>query len=342
MSQRIGIAAGGTGGHIFPALTVAKMLQKQGFQCVWFGRSASLEESIATQANIPFISVPAPKRLPGRLGTAKTGMRLARAVYYARRVLKHTRVDMLFATGAYVSLPSALAAVSQNIPIIIHEQNTHMGQANRLLKRFAHQVCLGMPIEGLPKEWVVGNPVSLPNTGKRGSGLLVMGGSQGCDFFNTTLPALLKSRVGNKSVIHIAGEDHEQVRSRYKALGVEATVYEFCHNMSEVYHMSDTVIARSGAMTLAEISHFGLGALLVPYPYAACDHQRKNAKIYADANAAIVAEESEEAVSNALDTLLGTDIYTVLGQNAKSLNSEDALNKIITIIQATHASAISD
>lgn len=328
----LGISAGGTGGHIVPALHVAKAWIEQGGQCVWFGRANSLEEEVARKNGIQFVAQKA-VLMRGR-HAAKGLPRMAGAIWAARKLLKKKHVQVVFSTGAYVSFPVAFAAKILGLPLIIHEQNTHMGRANRLLSKVADQVCLGLPIENMPKEWITGNPTALHCVEKEAKYILVIGGSQGCRFFNESLPKCF-SKVGVKHpIIHLAGGNADEVRALYEKYEIEADVYGYHHEMQEVYSQSLFVIARSGAMTLAELSAYGLPSILVPYPHATNDHQRKNALYYVKRGAAIMVDEDERQILSAVSQLLmDPPMLEQMSICARSVNKPKATQRIIQRIK---------
>ncbi|MCP8352544.1 UDP-N-acetylglucosamine--N-acetylmuramyl-(pentapeptide) pyrophosphoryl-undecaprenol N-acetylglucosamine transferase [Candidatus Synchoanobacter obligatus] len=332
MSIRLGIAAGGTGGHIVPALQVAKAIQKLGGECLWVGRSASMESKIAHTHDIPFQAWVSRVtshhwRIP-RLAVAITG-----DVLKIRQHLRRHPIDCLFATGAFVSLPTALAAKSLGIPLVIQEQNTVMGKANTLLMRMADGVCLGMPISGLPLSWVTGNPIPKRSMAHIGNKVLIMGGSQGCKFLNEISPKVLKNNQINSGIIHIAGNHHQVVAEVYQNLGMEAEVHPFVDDMAHVYQQAKFVIARAGAMTLAELSGYAKPAIVVPYPHAAGNHQRHNAMHYVNKNAALLAEESAASLQEALSIMLSDNKMQHLADTISQLNPPNAVQEIIKIIQ---------
>lgn len=341
MNQCVGISAGGTGGHIFPALSVAKSCLERGGQCVWFG-IGGLEEKIALANNIPFISIQAPKVQRGIKGLAMTSAKLTQAIYTARKALLSANVTIVFSTGSYASLPTAIAAKTLGIPLVIHEQNAIMGRANRLLARFADHVCLGMPIDGIKRSTLTGNPIRMNPNELSGQSLLIMGGSQGCQFFNQAIPSMLDNLNINLPIIHIAGKNAEAVTKAYQQLNIAARVYEFVDDMESVYESAFIAISRSGAMALAELSAYGIPSILVPYPYAQHDHQKLNALVYHNKHAALLVDEDRDALSKALIKLLAsTDLHNQLSDNAKVINPKNA-EKIIIEILEQYAQVTSD
>ena len=336
---RLGVAAGGTGGHIIPALRVAKSLEASGASVVWFGRDNSLESRIAKRYGIDFVAFDAMlaglsfKQLPKYLG------KVTRQVWVVRRLLKEHRITCLFATGAYVSIIPALSAKSMNIPLVIHEQNTYMGRANKLLSLIANQVCLGMPLQGRSRgnSVLVGNPVTGSIPKKEGHHILVIGGSQGSQFLNITLPEILFQCGIKDQVIHIAGDGHEAVSERYQHLGISALVHRFVDDLRPLYHDAKLVISRAGAMTLAEIIHHRVPSILIPYPFATHDHQKKNAEYLVNAFAAICVEEDASQLKKAFLKLFSS-IYlrNSLRLSLDKLAKPNAVEDITRLIQKEH------
>lgn len=335
--MKIGIAAGGTGGHITPALRVAKALIALGIPCVWFGRENSLEARIASAECIPFIDINA-KPLIKKTSILSPLLITLKSVYDAKKKIQDHNITCVFSTGAYVSLPTAFAAKVARIPLVIHEQNTHMGLCNRLLMYLANRVCLGMPIDKLPSQWLVGNPVGNTKRVKRGSKLLVMGGSQGAAFLNHSVPAVLAQVGFQGKIIHICGTQEQLVKAQYEKFKLKAEVFSFVNDMHDIYSQAGIVIARAGAMSLAELSQYGLPSILVPYPHARGDHQKKNADYYCQKNAAIAINECSHALHAALNKILQcTKTQQLLSANIKSLHQLNVQEKIIRVIEELHA-----
>lgn len=329
--KRLAIAAGGTGGHITPAVHIAHKWQDQGGECVWFGRSQSLEQDVAMQNGIEFIHQAAVPlnwvKLP------KTLRLLSHAVYQARRQLMTQKVDAVFSTGAYVSFPTALAAKTLRLPLIIHEQNTHMGKANALLSKLTKHVCLGLPISGMNQHVVTGNPVFPRPIQRRDRHILVIGGSQGCAFFNKYAAKCVAKANTDFPVVHLAGQKDQGVAQRYAELKIKAQVHRYHHAIHELYNDAVIVIARAGAMTLAELSYFGIPSILVPYPHATNDHQKKNAQYFVKRHAAVMIDEDPKQLGQAIDTLLNdSDHRKAIASMISSLVHEDACQHIIKVI----------
>lgn len=298
MSARtIMILAGGTGGHVFPALAVAELLRARDAAVVWVGTRTGLEARLVPQAGFPieWVQLRALRRR-NWLGLLAAAPGVLRAVVRGMRLLRRHRPAVVLGMGGYASSAMAIAAWLHRIPLVVHEQNAVAGLTNRMLARFAARTLLGFArVRGLRGGTCTGNPVRAalcapPSEVEDGTGplrLLAIGGSQGAEVFNTALPAALHAlpAAQRPQVWHQTGTDPEPVAGRYPpqaAVRVDA----FIDAMDEAYAWADLVLARAGAMTLAELAAVARPALLVPYPHAADGHQWENARQYAAEGAA--------------------------------------------------------
>ncbi|MBS0558285.1 MAG: undecaprenyldiphospho-muramoylpentapeptide beta-N-acetylglucosaminyltransferase [Proteobacteria bacterium] len=304
------IMAGGTGGHIFPGIAVARELERRRVPVVWLGGKAGLETQLVPQHGIDLQTI-AIRGVRGKGVAAMLGMpfQLAGAVLGARRVLRKFRPRSVLALGGYAAAPGGLAARLLKIPLVVHEQNSIAGKTNRLLAKKAARVLTGFDGVFAGAEWV-GNPVresieriAPPEqryAGREGAlKLLVLGGSQGAQSLNAALPEVLRRR-GSKlpvAVRHQCGEAHfDKARNAYLAAGIDAEVVPFEKDMASAYAWADLVICRSGALTLAELAAAGAPSILVPFPHAVDDHQTKNAEaMVAAGGAKLVAEGADFA-----------------------------------------------
>ncbi len=301
--MRIALAAGGTGGHLYPALGAAGELRRRdpGCDCFFFVSERGTERGALQDAGFPFAELPV-RTLRGGAGACAAGLvRMARAYRRAGRLMRERGTEALVGFGAYVSVPPALAARAIGLRLVIHESNAVMGAANRFLARFADAVALGMPLEtgGRPgrRGEVTGTPLR-PGIA-RGMGraearrllgiapgaltLLVSGGSQGARALNDAAAgaAGLLAREGGIQVVHLAGgRDADGVRRAYAEAGVTAAVFPYLEEMERAYAAADAAVCRAGAMTLAELAQAGLPAVVVPLPRAAGNHQEANARRY--------------------------------------------------------------
>lgn len=321
MSNRpVMIMAGGTGGHIFPALAVAKELSKRNVPVVWLGSEGGMETRIVPDYGIPMETL----KIKGVRGKGVATLllapfKIAAAVAEAMKVLLKHKPQSVLGMGGFASGPGGLAAAVLRVPVYIHEQNSIPGMTNRWLSKVSKQVMQGFA-GALPNGLHTGNPVREEITGMPAPQqrfvdrdgvlrLLVVGGSLGALKFNQEIPKALAMLEANcPEVLHQTGERHlELTRENYATSGVEADVVPFIKDMATAYANADLVIARAGALTVAELQQIGAAAILVPYPYAVDDHQTSNAKALVDAGAAVLLPDAEltaESLKPHLDKLL--------------------------------------
>ncbi len=330
------IMAGGTGGHVFPALAVANALRERGVPVVWLGVPGSMESRLVPAQGFPIEWV----RVAGIRGKGATAWLLApwrilTAVMQAVRVLRRLRPRAVLGAGGYVSGPGGIAAWLMRIPLLIHEQNAVAGLTNRWLARMASQVLEAFPGSFAPRVQAraIGNPVradiaAIPAPAVRFAGresrsrLLVVGGSQGAQRLNSVVPQAL-ARVApaiRPQVRHQTGERGlEAARAAYAEARVEADVLPFIDDMAAAYAWADLAVCRAGAMTIAELQAAGLGAIFVPFAAATDDHQTKNAEVMVRVGAARVIQERDLTPES-----LGEAIGEVIGDRARLLKMAEA------------------
>lgn len=307
-SRPILIMAGGTGGHVYPALAVANALREQSRNVVWLGTRRGIEARVVPPTGIPveWVSVQG-LRGKGRLALLLAPIELARALWQSLCIVKRYRPAVVLGMGGFVSGPGGLAAWLLRKPLIIHEQNAVSGFTNRLLARLARVVLQAFPgsFSARVNAQTVGNPVradiaaiaapAVRLKGRKGPvRLLVLGGSQGALALNRIVPAALALLTAEErpQVRHQAGSRTVEIaRETYRGAGVEAQVDEFINDMAAAYSWADLIICRAGALTVAEISAVGLPAIFVPFPSAVDDHQTANAQGLVNVDAAIVIQE---------------------------------------------------
>jgi UDP-N-acetylglucosamine--N-acetylmuramyl-(pentapeptide) pyrophosphoryl-undecaprenol N-acetylglucosamine transferase len=324
MSGPVLIMAGGTGGHVFPALAVAKVLRDRGVAVVWLGVPGSMESRLVPANGFPIEWV----RVAGIRGKGLAAwllapLRIMNAVAQAMGVLRRVQPRSVLGAGGYVSGPGGIAAWLLRVPLLIHEQNAVAGMTNRWLARLANQVLEAFPGSFGPKvrARTIGNPVradiaALPPPPVRFAGresrprLLVFGGSQGALRLNIVVPQAL-ARVAPEirpQVRHQTGERGlEAARAAYADARVEAEVLPFIDDMAEALSWADLTVCRAGAMTIAELQAAGLGAIFVPFAVATDDHQTKNADVMVRSGAARVIQERDltpERLGEAISELI--------------------------------------
>ncbi len=300
------IAAGGTGGHIFPALAVANELRDRAVPVVWVGTRSGMESRLVPEAkfDIRWISIEG-IRGKGVLGLLLSPFKIVKASAQSISIINGIKPGAVLGMGGFVSGPVGLAALLMRKPLVLHEQNAIAGTTNRMLSRFATRVFAAMPGAFSSKRaTVVGNTVRksvevVDQHSVAGADaplkVLVVGGSRGARILNETVPAamaLLDSGVA--TVWHQTGAaEQADVEQRYSNNSLEARVDAFVEDMAEAYRWADLVICRAGAMTVTEISAVGIASVLVPYPHAIDDHQTYNARYLSDASAAILLPQPE-------------------------------------------------
>ncbi len=306
MTCRCLIIAGGTGGHIFPALAVAKVLEQYGCHIDWLGSRYGLEkryvpEKYALQL-LPIKGI----RRSGVLGKLLLPWRLLSSIYYAWRMMRRINPDCVLAMGGYAAAPGGLVAYLLGKPLIIHEQNAVPGLTNRYLAKFAN-VCLQGFDGALPNAMTVGNPVraSLMKLQKvppsKKMRVLVLGGSQGAHAINQCVRELWCHHLSSADfqLWHQSGAaDYADLQACYDKQSFDVRLDAFIDQMDEAYVWADLVICRSGAMTVTEIATVGIASILIPYPFAADDHQLANALFLSNLEAAILLDEADMTVDS--------------------------------------------
>ncbi|MFN5745181.1 MAG: undecaprenyldiphospho-muramoylpentapeptide beta-N-acetylglucosaminyltransferase [Methylococcaceae bacterium] len=307
MGKRVMILAGGTGGHVYPALAVAQRLLAQGHEVIWMGTRRGLEARVVPAAAIAieWLSVSG-VRGKGWRSKLHAPFMLLKALTQAASILRRVRPDVVLGMGGFVSGPGGLMARVLGIPLILHEQNRVPGTTNRLLARWANGVleafpgsfpsatgarCTGNPLRDEIAALALRPPREPADEPLK---ILIVGGSLGAQVLNRTLPPAL-AVIGQPCLIrHQTGEAmRKETEALYAEAGLEAKVDAFVEDMAAAYAWADLAVCRSGAMTVSELAAAGLPAILVPYPHAIDDHQTANAKYLADAGAAVVMAQSE-------------------------------------------------
>lgn len=302
------IMAGGTGGHVFPALAVAERVRGLGHEVRWLGTRHGFEAELVPNAGFAFDCI----EVAGLRGNGITGwlaapLQLTRAVLQALKVLHARRPDAVLGMGGFASGPGGVAARLLSIPLLVHEQNAAAGMTNRILARLANRVLEAFPgtFPAARDAVATGNPVretiaAVAEPAERLTGrtgplrLLVIGGSQGAAALNALLPVACVGLDTPIEILHQAGRGKlEATRTAYAAAGIAARVEPFIEDMAAAYAWADLVLCRAGALTIAELAAVGIASILVPYPYAVDDHQTRNAAYLADAGGAILLPQAE-------------------------------------------------
>jgi UDP-N-acetylglucosamine--N-acetylmuramyl-(pentapeptide) pyrophosphoryl-undecaprenol N-acetylglucosamine transferase len=323
------VLAGGTGGHVYPALAAAQELAGRGWEIAWLGARDGFEARVVPGYGFPIDLVDVRKvRGEGLAAWLLAPVRLVRAMAEAAAVLRRRRPSVVLGMGGFVAGPGGLVARLLGMPLVIHEQNAIPGLTNRWLARVATRVLQAFPdtFPGGRLAATVGNPVradivALPLPEQRyteragPARVLVVGGSLGAKALNDAVPAALAALPagGRPEVRHQAGRGKaEATEAAYRAAGVAADVTEFLIDMAGAYGWADLVVCRAGALTVSELAAAGVPAVLVPYPFAVDDHQTRNAAFLAEAGAAVLLRQAELT-----PTRLGGILAELLGDVAR-------------------------
>jgi UDP-N-acetylglucosamine--N-acetylmuramyl-(pentapeptide) pyrophosphoryl-undecaprenol N-acetylglucosamine transferase len=353
MTRTILIMAGGTGGHIFPALAVAEELKNRGWRVVWLGSRGGIEAQIVPQHGYPMEWIRfGGLRGKGYMRIAMLPVNLLFAFWQSARVIFRTRPDVVLGMGGYVTFPGGMMAAGLLRPLVIHEQNAIAGLANRVLALVADRVLVAFP-GALRKALWTGNPVRagiravLPpeerlahRTGPLH--LLVVGGSLGAQALNETLPRALALLPPERrpQVMHQSGRQNlESLEALYRSCGVDAKLLAFIEDMAAAYDAADLVICRAGAMTVAELAAVGAASILVPFPHAVDDHQTANARYLADQGAAVLMPQRDLSASSLAELLGGftRDRIIEMARKARALGKPDASGVVADICMAAAA-----
>jgi UDP-N-acetylglucosamine--N-acetylmuramyl-(pentapeptide) pyrophosphoryl-undecaprenol N-acetylglucosamine transferase len=338
------IMAGGTGGHVFPALAVADHLRALGWRVVWLGARSGMEATLVPKHGFEMAWVRfSGLRGKGVLAKLLLPLNLLVAFGQSLRALRAQRPDVVLGMGGYIAFPGGMMAALLGRPLAIHEQNSVAGLANRVLSGVADHVLVAFP-DALRKATFVGNPVReaiarIAPPAERFAGrtgplrVLVVGGSLGAAALNDVVPkalALLPAD-GRPVVTHQSGAKHiEELRANYTRAGVDASAVAFIDDMARAYADADLVICRAGATTVAEVSAAGVAAILVPFPFAVDDHQTTNARYLADAGAGVLVQQRDLTPEALAARLRGLTREQLLGiaTKARALGKPDATRAV--------------
>ena len=341
------VMAGGTGGHVYPAMAVADHLKAEGWNIVWLATEGGMENRLIEgkgyqKAMMSMQGV----RGKGLLGWLLLPIKLAKALSQSYKAMRQYQPNVVLGMGGFAAFPGGLMARLLGKPLVIHEQNSVAGLTNKLMAKIAIRVLAAFP-NALNKANVIGNPVRAdiaelaePETRfglhKGVLRVLVVGGSLGAQALNDLIPEALAAMPAEARphVIHQAGLKHiEALQSNYTKHGVDAECRAFIENMADMYAWADFVICRAGAMTVAELSAVGLGSLLVPFPFAVDDHQTANAAYLADHKAAFLIQQKAltvEKLVNILTTLTRENCLS-MANKARALGKPTATTDVARV-----------
>lgn len=350
--RKIFIIAGGTGGHVMPALSVAKAFISQGVKVHWIGTKQGIEAQLVPEAGIPITYID----IYGLRGHRwqrwlQAPWQILKAMWQAMKVIRREKPDVMLCMGGYVAGPSALAAWILRVPIVLHEQNAVEGWTNQLLSHFATKIMVAFPQAFRHKKNKViytGNPIresilSLPAPDIRWNAseprnwrVLVLGGSLGASVLNETVPKAIALflKAHRPDIWHQTGKQHlAKTRAIYESYGVEAYVVDFISDISTAYAWADVIICRSGALTVAEIAAVGVSSILIPFPQAIGDHQTYNARFLSDSSAAILLPQkqlNEKVLYEQLKSLMeNPEKRLAMAKASREFANVDATMKVV-------------
>lgn len=352
MRKKILIMAGGTGGHVFPGLAVARYLSNREWEIRWLGTRERMESRLVPEYgfDISYISVSGVRR-NGILRKLYAPFMIIKAIWQANRIIREYKPDVVLGMGGYASGPGGIAAWLNRIPVILHEQNAAAGFTNRALSHFSSRICMGFAgAFQCENAVVVGNPVreeisaisDFPiETVEDGRTLriLVVGGSLGASFFNERFPGVF-AKLDNVEIKHQTGRGNfESTRKRYEELGVlpRVEVLEFISDMADAYIWADVIICRAGALTVAEVSAAHKPAIFVPLPTAVDDHQTKNAESLQSVGAAFILQQkdfNDEALTELIVKLdKDRELLSDMARKSRDAAILDATEKVAAICE---------
>ena len=354
--KHVMMMAAGTGGHVFPALAVAKDLEQQGIEVSWLATPAGMENRLLKNHNIPIYQIDIQGvRGNGVVRKLAAPFKILKATFSAMKYMKQLKVDTVAGFGGYVAGPGGLAARMLGIPVVIHEQNAVAGFTNTQLSRIAKKVCQAFPNTFPAQDKIVttGNPVRKEITEifnpswryqereKAGQPLriLIVGGSLGAQALNERVPEALKQLNVPLNVYHQCGQNHaDATRARYAdapaTLNIE--VQPFIEDMAQAYSDADLIICRAGALTVTEIATAGVAAIFVPLPSAVDDHQTANARFLANLGAAKICPQATmtpDSLKALLEPMLNRQLLMEMAVKARQQAQPDATQHVVRLIQ---------
>ena len=348
--KKLLVMAGGTGGHVFPALAVAKLLASQGWEVLWLGTKDRMEAQVVPKHgfNIEFIDIQG-VRGNGLIRKLMAPFKILRSISQAKTVMKSFKPDVVIGMGGFASGPGGVAAKLAGIPLVLHEQNAIPGMTNKLLSRIATKVMCAFEgtFAASVNAEVVGNPMRQEliedyehQSDDNALKVLVVGGSLGAKVFNDLMPSVVANLSSHQAVTvwHQVGRNNlDSVKQAYTQQNQQnmVQVAEFIDDMQAAYRWADVVLCRSGALTVSELAAMGKPSILVPYPHAVDDHQTLNAQVLVDAGAALLLPQPIATTELLVEklVLLGQDRKALarMGQQAKQVAILDAAEKVAQV-----------
>ncbi|MCL5739332.1 MAG: undecaprenyldiphospho-muramoylpentapeptide beta-N-acetylglucosaminyltransferase [Hydrogenophaga sp.] len=354
MSQKTAlIMAGGTGGHIFPGLAVAEELRARGWRVHWLGAPGSMESRIVPQHGFPLELIDfSGVRGKGLATLALLPLRLLRAFWQALQVVRRVKPDVVVGLGGYITFPGGMMGVLCGKPLVLHEQNSVAGMANKVLAGVADRVFTAFPGVLKKAQWV-GNPLRAAFTrqaapserfvGRTGPlRLLVVGGSLGAQALNDIVPrALALIPAENRPVVtHQSGATQiDTLRANYQAAGVQAELTPFIDDTASAFAAADIIVCRAGASTVTEIAAVGAAAIFVPFPFAVDDHQTTNARFLVSAGGGWLVQQSDLTPEGLAKMLLNSERTALvdIAEKAKNMQKINATREVVAACEELSA-----
>ena len=351
------VMAGGTGGHVYPAIAVADCLYTKGWKIVWLATEGGMENRlIADKPYSKAMMTMRGVRGKGLMGWMLLPFKLMLAFKQSMSAILAHKPDVVLGMGGFAAFPGGMMAKLMGKPLVIHEQNSVAGLTNKTLSYVANKVLAAFPAAFGDKATLVGNPVrddittlALPETRyaeKTGKlKLLVVGGSLGAAALNDVLPKALATipEAQRPEVVHQAGEKHiATLEANYQQAGVKAETKAYIQDMASLYAWADVVVCRAGALTVAELACVGVASVLVPFPYAVDDHQTTNAAYLSENGAAILIQQaalSVEKTSEILQQLTRKKCLT-MAKHARALAKPEATLSVANVCMALAGVAV--
>ena len=354
MSQKTAlIMAGGTGGHIFPGLAVAEELRARGWRVHWLGAPGSMESRIVPQHGFPLELIDfSGVRGKGLATLALLPLRLLRAFWQALQVVRRVKPDVVVGLGGYITFPGGMMGVLCGKPLVLHEQNSVAGMANKVLAGVADRVFTAFPGVLKKAQWV-GNPLRAAFTrqaapserfvGRTGpQRQRVVGGSLGAQALNDIVPrALALIPAENRPVVtHQSGATQiDTLRANYQAAGVQAELTPFIDDTASAFAAADIIVCRAGASTVTEIAAVGAAAIFVPFPFAVDDHQTTNARFLVNAGGGWLVQQSDLTPEGLAKMLLNSERTALvdIAEKAKNMQKINATREVVAACEELSA-----
>ena len=340
-NKKIIIFAAGTGGHVYPGLSIANELMRNNISVLWIGTEKGIEKIIIGNSKIPIKYIQfSGIRGKGIFSYIKLPYKLIKSIIQSFKIIMEYKPNIVLSMGGYISFPCVIASFILRIPIIIHEQNIIFGLSNNILRFLSNKVILGFPMQLKDKKYkYLGNPTRYEELKKNKKiikkdkiNILIIGGSLGAKVFNEIVPQaiyILKNNTNIKiNILHQTGKTLKVAEIQYNHLDINVDLREYIDSMDEAYNWCDIIVCRGGAITISEIMCLGIPAIIIPYPHAADDHQMKNAKFLEKNNAAVVIDQKnfnaqylESILKKLIDNI---DVRKSLSKNIVNLNQKNS------------------